>query len=888
MPENKFYLGRLFDPATGKPLNQTLLYDPADLTTHAVVTGMTSSGKTGLCIALLEEAALQGIPALIIDPKGDLTNLLLHFPDLAPQDFRPWLDPEMARRAGQTLESVAAQASQAWQNGLAEWVMDHERLLALKNAAQFAVYTPGSDAGIPVSVLMSLHAPPSPSTSLPGLAAGTGGTSPWEGNRDVLREQIVSTVTALLGLVGNTDIDPLRSREHILISNIFENAWSKGQSLDLPELILQAQNPPFDKLGPFPLDTFFPAKDRMGLALQLNNILAAPAFEVWGEGQALDIAALLTAPDGRPRHSVFYLAHLSDPERMFFATLLLSAVETWMRTQTGATSLRALLYMDEIFGYLPPLSNPPSKQPLLQMLKQARAFGLGLLLATQNPVDVDYKALSNAGSWFIGKLQTDQDKQRLLDGLESAASGSLDRRAYDKLISSLGKRIFLLHNVHTPPLTPLSSEKMGGTGGVFQTRWTMNFLAGPLTEAQIPALNKLVHASYQSSVARGPLSAPAQEQASEPVSVPEGLESIPAAISQQPSAISQQPSAINQQSSTIGSQQASLTRPAIPAGILEFFLPLNTSFAKDAAASGKPLPPQAAAAGIGYHPAILVSAQVRFLDRKYNLDMEQVKAVLVANPERRGIVRWDDFTARLPTPDEMDPASDPKGRFAALDAPFSDARLMAALQKDFADWVYRSSKVTVRANQTLGVFATPDVSQAEFIKTCADAAREARESEITKATAALDRQIKTLKDKIAREERELKMDETELQQRKGEELATHAENVLGVFGGRHSNRRLSSSLSKHRLTEQAKEDVQESIEALKQYDQELAALEQQRQQAMEAASGQWGDAVNDITEIPILPKKMDIYVNLFGVAWMSYYVVDTGAGTFELPAFEEM
>ncbi|MCJ7584750.1 MAG: DUF87 domain-containing protein [Anaerolineales bacterium] len=861
MPENKFYLGRLFDPATGKPLDQPLLYDPADLTTHAVVTGMTGSGKTGLCIALLEEDALQGIPALIIDPKGDLTNLLLHFPDLAPQDFQPWLDPEMARRAGQTLESAAAQAAQAWRNGLAEWGMDRERLLALKNAAQFAVYTPGSDAGIPVSVLTSLRAP----------------SIPWEGNRDVLREQIVCTVTALMGLVGFTDIDPLRSREHILLSNIFENAWSKGQSLDLSELILQAQNPPFDKLGAFPLDTFFPAKDRMGLALQLNNILAAPAFEVWREGQALDIAALLTTPDGRPRHSVFYLAHLSDPERMFFVTLLLSAVETWMRTQTGATSLRALLYMDEIFGYLPPVSNPPSKQPLLRMLKQARAFGLGLLLATQNPVDVDYKALSNAGSWFIGKLQTDQDKQRLLDGLESAASGSLDRRTYDKLISGLGKRIFLLHNVHMPPSTAGGGI---GSGGAFQTRWTMNFLAGPLTHAQIPALNKLVGASFRSSVTGDQFSVQPPTQTPGPVSVPQGFEPILAAISQQPSAINQQPS-------TISSQQASLTRPAIPARISEFFLPLNTSFAKAAAASGESLPPQAAAAGIVYHPAILASAQVRFLDRKYNLDMEQVKSVLVTNPERRGIVRWDDFTARLPTPGEMDPAPDPKGRFSAMEAPFSDARLMAALQKDFADWVYRSSKVTVRANQTLGVFATPDVSQAEFMKTCAEAAREARDAEITKATAALDRQIKTLKDKIAREERELKMDETELQQRKGEELATHAENVLGVFGGRSSNRRLSSSLSKHRLTEQAKEDVQESIDALKQYDQELAALEQQRQQAMEAASGQWGDVVNDITEIPILPKKMDIYVNLYGVAWLPYYLVQSGAERVELPAFSQ-
>ncbi|MFH1909364.1 MAG: DUF87 domain-containing protein, partial [Chloroflexota bacterium] len=720
MPDNKFYLGRRFDLAASKLSDQPLLYDPADLTTHAVVTGMTGSGKTGLCIALLEEAALQGIPALMIDPKGDLTNLLLHFPDLAPQDFQPWLDPEMARRAGQTLAGAAAQAAQAWRNGLSDWGLDRERLLALENAAQFAVYTPGSDAGIPVSVLTSLHAPPIPSTSLgtgpstsfPGLA--------WEGNRDVLRAQIVSTVTALLGLVGMGEMDPLRSREHILLSNIFENAWSQARSLDMAELILQTQNPPFDKLGAFPVDTFFPAKDRMGLALQLNNILAAPAFEIWRQGQSLDIAALLSMPDGRPRHSIFYLAHLSDSERMFFVTLLLSAVETWMRTQAGATSLRALLYMDEIYGYLPPQSNPPSKQPLLRMLKQARAFGLGLLLATQNPVDLDYKALSNAGSWFIGKLQTDQDKQRLLDGLESAASGSLDRRAYDTLISGLGKRIFLLHNVHTSPAPPPSSEKMGGTGGVvlFHTRWTMNFLAGPLTPPQIPALNKLVGASYQSSVISDQFSVPDSQPEAKSASVPEGFAPIPLMV----------PQPVNPQSA-ISNQQSSVTRPPVPAGISEFFLPLNQSFTKALAASGQPMPEEAMLAGILYRPAISASAQVRFLDRRYGVDSEQARSALVTVTDKRGVIRWDDFVSRLPAAAEMDPAPDPQARFAALDAPLSDARQMTSLQRDFADWVFRASKLTVRANQALGLYATPDVSQAEFMKACAEAARQQRDAE---------------------------------------------------------------------------------------------------------------------------------------------------------------
>ncbi|MBI3737478.1 MAG: ATP-binding protein, partial [Chloroflexi bacterium] len=402
MADKNFYIGRLFDTKKNQVTATPVEYDPADLTTHAVVTGMTGSGKTGLCIDLLEEAALQNIPAIIIDPKGDLTNLLLHFPDLAPQDFQPWIDPELARRAGETVEQAANAASSAWRKGLQEWGIGHEKMLALKNAAQFAIYTPGSESGIPVSVLSSLAAPDLDwnSNAAPDLD--------WESNREILREKISSTVTALLGLIGMEDIDPIQSREHILLSNLFETAWSQGKDIELTELILQTQTPPFDKLGAFPVDTFFPPKDRMALAMQLNNILAAPAFEVWREGQDLNIPALLFAKDGRPRHSIFYLAHLSDAERMFFVTLLFSAVETWMRTQSGSGSLRAILYMDEIFGYLPPQSNPPSKTPLLRMLKQARAFGLGLLLATQNPVDVDYKALSNAGTWIIGKLQTEQ------------------------------------------------------------------------------------------------------------------------------------------------------------------------------------------------------------------------------------------------------------------------------------------------------------------------------------------------------------------------------------------------------------------------------------------------------------------------------------------------
>jgi hypothetical protein len=842
---DKFYLGRLWD-MQGKPLDQPLLYDPDDLTTHAVVTGMTGSGKTGLCIAMMEEAALQGIPAILIDPKGDLTNLLLHFPDLAPQDFQPWLDPELARRAGKTVEQAAQDAATSWRNGLQEWGIDRERILALKNAVDFAIYTPGSDAGIPVSVLTSLEAP--------GLD--------WAGNREILTERISSTVTALLGLAGMDDVDPLSSREHILLSSIFQASWSQNRSLDLTELILQIQNPPFEKIGAFPVDTAFPPKDRTALALRLNNILAAPSFELWRIGQPLDIPAFLRTPEGRPRHSVFTISHLADSERMFFVTLLLSAIETWMRTQAGATGLRALLYMDEIYGYLPPTRNPSSKQPLLRMLKQARAFGLGLILATQNPVDVDYKGLANAGTWFIGKLQTDQDKQRLLDGLEGAAAGALNRAAFDRLISGLGKRVFLMQNVH---------EKQPV---LFQTRWAMNFLAGPLTRAQIPALNRMVGAVWQAPAAEMPPLPSAPPEATP--TVPEGFAPIPAIPAEA------RPEAVSRPSPASGSQ----TRPPVPSGFAEYFLPQNISYARALAGAGQSLPPDAAMSGIFYRPALLASAQVRFLDRKYGVDTQVEKSALVIEPDRRGMIRWDDFVTPLPAETAMDPAPAPQARFALLEAPLADARSLAALQKDFVDWVYRASRLKVRANEALGLYATPDVSQAEFMKACADAARQGRDAALAKATAAIDKQIKTLQDRLAREERELGMDQAELSQRKVEEIGTAAESVISLLGGRRSvGRKLSTSLTKRRLTEQAKADVEESIQAIAQYKQQLALLEQQRQQALEAASAEWGDVVNDITEISIAPKKADIFLERFGVAWVPYYLVKAGEQTVELPAF---
>jgi hypothetical protein len=832
-----FYLGKSLSPSPAP-----IAYDPADLTTHAVVVGMTGSGKTGLCIGLLEEAALAGVPALIIDPKGDLTNLLLHFPSLAPADFQPWIDPEAARRAGQPLETVAAETAAAWQAGLAEWNVPPERIAALARAVQFGVYTPGSDAGYPVSILASLKCP----------------ALPWEGNKEVLREKIASTCTALLGLVGYKDVDPVRSREHILLSNIFEAAWSQSKDLDLTELILQTQTPPFEKLGVFPVEKLFPEADRFQLAMLLNNFLAAPSFQTWIEGQPLDAAALLFTPEGKPRHSIFYLAHLEEAERMFFVTLLFSAVETWMRTQSGSSGLRALVYFDEIAGYLPPVANPPSKPVMLRMLKQARAFGVGLLLASQNPVDIDYKALSNAGTWFVGKLQTEQDKERLLDGLLSAAGG-LDRAELDRQISALGKRVFLLNNVHAGPPT------------LFQTRWTMNYLAGPLTRAQVPAINHLAETAAAGAAPAAPTVSPSAAPMPMPTAAaapaPSTSPAIPASKPVAPPA------------APAGTQ----TRPAVPSGVDEYFYPTQLSLSAAAQKAGKPLSPQALTAGVLYYPALLAQVEIRFLDRRYGVDATQHTAALVRDPDRRGLVRWDEhpFPALDSKTLERTPA--PQARYAGLDAPFTDAKVMTALQKDFLDWAYRGGSLRLAANPALKLYAAPDETAAAFAARCAQAAQAAAADETAKLDAGYQKKLAALQEKLNKEQRELDADQDELSQRKMEELGKGVENVLSLFGGRKKS--FSTSLTKHRLTQQAKADVDESHSTIADIQKTIAALQQERAAALQAVTTRWSQQAAPSGEVTLVPKKTDIFLDLFGLVWLPFYAVQDGSARLEFPAF---
>ena len=836
--DGEFYLGKVFDLAQNKLTDAPLTYDPADLTTHAIVTGMTGSGKTGMCVGLLEEAAVEGIPAIIIDPKGDLTNLLLHFPEFRPEDFQPWIDPEIARREGKDLAVVAAETAESWRKGLADWNLGSDDIRTLKDSVRFGLFTPGSTAGTPVNILSSFAAP----------------EVAWDEHREMLREKISTIVTALLGLIGINDIDPLRSREHILLSNILEDAWSKSESLTLVELILRTQNPPFENLGAFPVDSFFPEKDRSDLAMRLNSFLASPSFEVWREGQSLDIGNMLYGPAGKPRHNIFYLAHLNDNERMFFVTLLFASIESWMRTQRGTSSLRALVYFDEIVGYLPPVANPPSRPIMLRMLKQARAFGVGLLLATQNPIDVDYRGLSNAGTWVIGRLQTDQDKQRLLDGLDSAGGG-LDRQEVDRIISVLPKRTFFIHNVHEQP------------PHIFGTRFVLNYLAGPLMRTQIPELMKLdgiEHLAPESPTAAAVSGA----------SVTVETEPAQAAAATTASATS---------STTANGELLTVTRPAAPARTEEYIVPADLALGQALATAGLGSVPGISHGGLIYRPALYAQAHVAYSSSKYGINYERKIAALPMEARGRTVV-WDDFVWKNYDIAALHQGALPGARYAQITGWLADERLLAALKKDFEDWVYRTSTIQVRTLPSLNISAGPEVSDAEFEKMVQEASDKATQEQLEKLNDAHKKKVADLERKIRRKEQQVESEETELKQRRIEEVGSAGETVLGFLGiGR--KRSVSSSLTKRRMTSQARQDVEEAQAELQDLVKQLEELEAEHTREVTALQQKAAERLEEITEVPLSPYKKDIFIELFGIAWCPYYTVIINGQTRELPAF---
>jgi hypothetical protein len=572
----QFYLGRGYDSETKTVADDLVLYDSKDLVTHGVVLGMTGSGKTGLCLALLEEAAMDNIPAIVIDPKGDIANLLLTFPDLDAKSFRPWINEDDAAKKGISPDEHAEKTAAMWKKGLEEWGQEPARITALREKVDINIFTPGSKAGIPVSILSSLEVPPFEIMD----------------DGELLGERIESTVSSLLSLVG-VNADSIQSPEAVLVAAIFQNAWAAGQNVTLETLIRHIQKPSFDKVGVIDLESFMPEKNRQALALKFNNLLASPGFASWLEGPPLDIARMLHSPAGKPRISIFSIAHLGDAERMFFVSLLLNQMLGWMRSQNGTTSLRAMLYMDEIFGFLPPTANPPSKRPMMTLLKQGRAFGLGCLLATQNPVDLDYKALSNIGTWFIGRLQTERDKLRVLDGLEGAAGSQnamFNRGNMERLISGLGNRVFLLNNVHEDG--PL----------LFHVRWVMSYLTGPLTRGQIkmlmdPKRGEFEKAPAVASAASNPMSMPGMAPAAtaaRPV-VGGGVTEVFAAVAGAADGLVYQPHLLREglvhfssaKAGVDGSRLVRLVNPITPGGIdWENTLPIHLSDSEPAAGAG--------------------------------------------------------------------------------------------------------------------------------------------------------------------------------------------------------------------------------------------------------------------------------------------------------------
>ncbi len=777
-----FYLGRRRD-AAGQPTDEPLLYDSQDLLTHALCVGMTGSGKTGLCLSLLEEAAIDGVPALVIDPKGDLANLMLTFPNLAPADFAPWVDPDRAAREGITVDQLAAKEAESWKKGLAKWGEDGERIARLRQAADFRIYTPGSQAGMPVSVLSTLAAPP------PEVLE----------DDDLLRDRVATLAGSLLGLVG-IDADPVKSREHILLSTILDQTWRAGQDIDLAGLIQKIQKPPFAKVGVLEVESFFPGKERFELAMAVNNLLASPGFSGWLTGEPLDVGRMLYGEAGKPRIAIFSIAHLGDAERMFFVSLLLSQTLTWMRTRPGTSSLRALLYMDEIFGFFPPVAAPPSKKPLLTLLKQARAFGVGVVLATQNPVDLDYRGLGNIGTWFLGRLQTDQDKQRVLDGLEGALGGAFDRAHFDRLLSGLEKRNFLLHDVHR------------GAPEVFETRWAMSYLRGPLTRQEIKRLMDPIKATGGAT--------------STPVARP--LAGVAAAAGGGGSV------------------------PILPDGVPVAFLPVR----------GKP-------EGIVYRPALFGLAQIHYSDAKRGVESTEEVRLLVSFAAQAPWVDWYAGKDIAIGADELEREAVGATSFADLPGDAAKAKSYAAWEKDLADCLFRTRKVDLWQS-TLGATSSAGESERDFRIRLGDLGRERRDTEKAKLNEKYGAQAARIQEQIRRagERRE-----REAAQSKGQWLQAGLSvggTLLGaLFGGRKLSvsKVTTAAKSASRVYKEGK-DVDVAEESLEQIQGKLQALSAQLEAEVADLAQRFDPASEMLIGVPVKPKKGDVDVRLLTLVWV--------------------
>jgi hypothetical protein len=782
-----FYLGRPFDLAAKKAKDSRLLYDSKDLVTHAVCVGMTGSGKTGLCLGLLEEAAIDGIPAIIIDPKGDLSNLLLTFPDLSPQDFAPWVNEGDAQKKGLSIDEYAAQQAELWKNGLAEWGQDASRIKRLREAVDFRIYTPGSNAGISVSILKSFTAPPDTIRQ----------------DSELLGERINTTVTSLLGLVG-IDADPIRSREHILISNILHQEWSAGRDLDIGMLIQKIQTPSITKIGVMELDSFFPSDDRFELAMALNNLLASPSFAAWMEGDPLDIPTILHTPAGKPRLAIFSIAHLGDAERMFFVSLLLNQMLGWMRAQSGTTSLRAILYMDEIFGYFPPVANPPSKLPLLTLLKQGRAFGLGVVLTTQNPVDLDYKGLSNAGTWFIGRLQTERDKDRMLEGLEGIAAGSgqkFDRQEMEQLLAGLSSRIFLMNNTHDE------------LPEVFETRWTMCYLRGPLTRTQIKSLMDPVKTE------------PAESAAVAPISVP--------------------------------TSPAQKDKPVLPPEIPQYYIPIRTT---------------AADARLFYRPALLGAAQVHYTDST-TIDL----VLLGEISDGPITLDWNTATpVSVPIEDLQANPEEQEAEFGEVPATATRQKSYATWRKDLATWIYRNHKLELFESPNLGMASNPGESERDFRVRLQQVARERRDDAVENLRRKYAPKFEQLEERKRRAEQAVGQQRDQAHGQKYQTAISFGATLLGSLLGRKKaglgtlGRATTAARGVSRSMKEA-EDVNRAEENVSVIVQKLVALEEEFKAEAAGIERSFDPQTEELRKVSLKPKKVNIDVKLVALAWAPHW-----------------
>ena len=788
-----FYLGRLYDLAKRSPLEDLLLYDSRNLVTHAVCIGMTGSGKTGLCISLIEEAAIDGVPAIIIDPKGDITNLLLTFPDLQSKDFEPWVNEEDAHRKGLSPADFATQQATLWRDGLMKWGQDGKRIQRLRDSADFTIYTPGSSAGLPISILKSFAAPQ------PEIIQ----------DDESLQERINTTATSLLALLG-IDADPIRSREHILLSNIFAESWRRGEDLELGRLIQLIQSPPLTRIGVLDLESFYPSKERFGLAMLLNNMLAAPGFGLWLQGDSLDVDGLLHSPSGKPKISIFYIAHLSEAQRMFFVSLLLNQIVGWVRTQSGTTSLRSILYIDEVFGYLPPVANPPSKLPLLTLLKQARAFGLGIVLATQNPIDLDYKALSNAGTWFLGRLQTERDKERVLDGLEGAAvaaQNQFSRRTFDRILSGLGNRIFLMNSVYRD--APV----------VFETRWAMSYLRGPLTREQIKLLVE-----------------PTKKQQATAVP-PQPSPSAPSTVSSFPPT-----------SSTKTSK-----KPMAPPDIPEYFV-------LDEQNAGEHT-------NLMYRPVIVGAAQVRFSMPKAKIDTFEEQVFVTSVSDKPIPVNWDE--ARKTDLKVSDLLKTPPADLPYTDLPPAalKAKNYATWGKDLTNWLYRTQKLQLFRSSLLNELSRPRETEREFRIRLQQIARERRDERVEKLREKYTSVFTRIDERLRRAQMTLEEQQAEAKEQKYQVAVSIGETLLGSFLGRRSSTRATRTTREITRSMRESRDRESAEANLKALQEERARIEKQFQSEVSDVEARNNLPNETFENFLVTPARGNILVRLVALVW---------------------